>query len=64
VRFTGEEPADGARHIAVNRGYLLEAIDAAGGGQLVLELDGPISPLAIRAPGDPDTFSVLMPVRL
>lgn len=65
VRFAAEDAwaADEAGHVAVNRGFLLQALDAAGAGQLVLDLDGPISPLAVRVPGDEDTFSVLMPVR-
>ncbi|WP_410811242.1 MerR family transcriptional regulator [Micromonospora sp. 067-2] len=50
--------------VGVNGGFLLDALHAAGGPQLVLELDGPITPLAVRRPGDPDTFSVLMPIRL
>lgn len=51
------------RHVAVNREFLLEALDAGGPGQLVLELDGPIKPLAVRVPGDDSRFSILMPVR-
>ncbi|MFC7275595.1 MerR family transcriptional regulator [Paractinoplanes rhizophilus] len=51
-----------AEHVAVNREFLLEALDAGGAGQLVLELDGPIHPLAVRVPGE-SRFSVLMPVR-
>ena len=48
--------------IGVNREFLLEALDA--GDQLLLGLDDPIAPLAIRNP-DPDRAqSVLMPVRL
>lgn len=47
-------------HIAVNREFLLQALDAGGAGQLVLELDGPIKPLAVRGTG---SFSILMPVR-
>jgi DNA polymerase-3 subunit beta len=47
----------------VNREFLLEAIDAGGPGQLVLELDGPLKPLAVRLPGDDTRFSLLMPVR-
>lgn len=50
--------------VGVNRGYLLEALDATGQGQLLLELDGPIAPLAVRLPDDSRTFSILMPVRL
>ena len=50
--------------VGVNREFLLEALSVGGGDQLVLELGGPISPLAIRLP-EPDTaFSLLMPVRL
>jgi DNA-binding transcriptional MerR regulator len=54
------EPVDG--HVAVNRDFLLQALDAGGAGQLVLELDGPIHPLAIRT-AEHDRFSLLMPVR-
>ncbi len=55
--------ADESRFVAVNRGFLLEALDAGGRGQLVLELDGPVQPLAVRLPDDEHTFSILMPVR-
>ncbi len=55
--------ADESRFVAVNRGFLLEALDAGGRGQLVLELDGPLQPLAVRLPDDEHTFSILMPVR-
>lgn len=44
--------------------FLLEAVDAGGAGQLLLELDGPLAPVTIRTAGRPDTFSLLMPVRL
>ncbi|MDG4805549.1 MerR family DNA-binding transcriptional regulator [Micromonospora sp. WMMD1120] len=50
--------------VGVDGGYLLDALDAAGAPQLVLELDGPIAPLAVRRPDDADTYSVLMPIRL
>ncbi|MBL7254941.1 MerR family transcriptional regulator [Paractinoplanes lichenicola] len=50
-------------HVVVNREFLLQALDAGGAGQLVLELDGPIKPLAVRVPGDDSRFSILMPVR-
>jgi DNA polymerase-3 subunit beta len=65
VRLASEESwaADEAGHVAVNRGYLLEALNAGDPGQLVLELDGPVMPLALRLPNDEDTFSILMPVR-
>jgi DNA-binding transcriptional MerR regulator len=49
-------------HVAVNREFLLQALDAGGAGQLVLELDGPIHPLAVRVPGE-SRYSILMPVR-
>ena len=50
-------------HVAVNREFLLEALSAGGDGQLVLELDGPIRPLAIRRPADDRAYSLLMPVK-
>jgi DNA polymerase III subunit beta len=46
--------------VAVNREFLLEALDAGGAGQLMLSLDGPIAPLVIRSP---QSMSLLMPVR-
>ncbi|MEU7902807.1 MerR family transcriptional regulator [Actinoplanes sp. NPDC049118] len=55
-----EWAADEQAHVAVNREFLLQALDAGGAGQLVLELDGPIKPLAVRGA---DSFSILMPVR-
>jgi DNA polymerase-3 subunit beta len=62
VRLVGEgEWAD--EHVAVNREFLLQALDASAAGQLVLELDGPIRPLAVRVPDDSERFSILMPVR-
>jgi DNA polymerase-3 subunit beta len=63
VAAEGEWAADEAAHVAVNREFLLEALDAGGAGQLVLELDGPIKPLAVRPAGDARRFSILMPVR-
>ncbi|HEY6745443.1 MAG TPA: MerR family transcriptional regulator [Mycobacteriales bacterium] len=45
--------------IGVNRDFLLDALGTHD--QLVLELDGPITPLAIRVP-DRDDWSLLMPV--
>jgi DNA polymerase III sliding clamp (beta) subunit (PCNA family) len=54
---------DGLR-LGVNREFLLEALAAGRGDQLMLELDGPIGPLTIRNPELPDSYSVLMPVRL
>ncbi|WP_091089975.1 MerR family transcriptional regulator [Micromonospora nigra] len=54
----------GVLRVGVNREYLLEALTAGGRGQLVLELDGPITPLAVRREDDADAFSILMPIRL
>ena len=65
--------ADGGLHlgapsgllgIGLDREFLLQALDAAGTGQLVLELDGPFTPLAVRDAGRPEHVSLLMPVRL
>lgn len=53
-----------ALRIGVNREFLLQALTASGQGQLVLELDGPITPLAVRVPGNAPTFSILMPTLL
>jgi hypothetical protein len=49
--------------VAVNREFLLEALDAGGAGQLELGLDGPITPLVITGES-PRSVSLLMPVRL
>jgi DNA polymerase III sliding clamp (beta) subunit (PCNA family) len=57
-------PAGERLRLAVNREFLLEALAAPRRGQLTLELDGPITPLAIRIPDDDRTFSILMPTRL
>ncbi|MFD8788383.1 MerR family transcriptional regulator [Kitasatospora sp. NPDC059599] len=58
------DPAPEDVRLAVNRDFLLDALAAGRPEQLVLELGGPIAPLAIRTPGGTGTFSVLMPVRL
>ena len=64
VRLVAEsEWTEAAEVVAVNREFLLQALDAGGSGQLVLELDGPIRPLAVRVPGDESRLSILMPVR-
>ncbi|HST64978.1 MAG TPA: MerR family transcriptional regulator [Mycobacteriales bacterium] len=51
--------AGGTLAVGVNRDYLLDALGRHD--QLVLELDGPITPLAIRLPDGAD-WSLLMPV--
>ncbi|WP_036376598.1 MerR family transcriptional regulator [Micromonospora sp. ATCC 39149] len=58
------DAAPEAVRFGVNGRYLLDALDAGDRGQLLLELDGPIAPLAVRRPDDADAFSILMPIRL
>jgi DNA polymerase III sliding clamp (beta) subunit (PCNA family) len=55
---------DTADCVVVNVEFLLEAMEANPTGQLFLDLASPITPLAIRFPHKPGTFSVLMPTRL
>lgn len=62
VRFTDGEA--GVLEMGLNPEFLLQALDAGDAGQLVLELDGPIAPLALRDPARPGDVSMLMPVRL
>ncbi len=54
----------GRTGIGVDAEFLLQAADAGGPGQLVLDLDGPLAPLRIRPADRDDAFSLLMPVRL
>jgi len=56
--------ATGPLQLGLNREYLLQALDATHSTELILELDGPIAPLAIRDPERAGTVSLLMPVRL
>ncbi len=56
------EPGPGSPRIVVSRRYLLDALQAVPARQLVLELTGPTTPLAIRDADRPDRFSVLMPI--
>jgi hypothetical protein len=62
----GDEGADGSGdRVGVDRGFLLDALAAAGRDRLVLEFGAaPTAPLAIRRTDDESTFSLLMPVRL
>ena len=62
LSLSAEEP--GVLQVGVDREFLLQALDSRGAGQLVLELDGPITPLAIRDPQRPGTVSLLMPTRI
>jgi DNA polymerase III sliding clamp (beta) subunit (PCNA family) len=64
LAVTAAEPEANDFAVGVNQEFLLQALDAGGDDQLLLELDGPIGPLAIRNPGRTGTFSILMPVRL
>ena len=50
--------------VAVNRGFLLDALAAGARDRLILELTAPTAPIAIRRPDDEGSFSILMPVRL
>ncbi|MEN3613461.1 MerR family transcriptional regulator [Plantactinospora sp. ZYX-F-223] len=61
---TPTAPTDPVVRVGVDREFLLDALDAVGAGQLVLELDGPIRPLAVRRLDDDRAFSILMPVRI
>lgn len=65
LRFAGadEWAADTGSHVAVNREFLLQALDAGAAGQLELDLDGPVRPLLVRPLGSASHFSLLMPVR-
>ncbi|MGV9281202.1 DNA polymerase III subunit beta family protein [Streptomyces sp. NPDC003730] len=60
----GDGEEDG-NSVGVDRGFLLDALAAAGRDRLVLEFGAaPTTPLAIRRVDDEGTFSLLMPVRL
>ncbi|MFI6846016.1 MerR family transcriptional regulator [Kitasatospora sp. NPDC050467] len=64
IASDGAEPAPDDVRVAVNRDFLLDALRAGGPEQLVLEIGGPIAPLAIRTAGRAGTFSLLMPIRV
>ncbi len=59
-----EDGEDDQYAAAVNREFLLHALDAGARDQLILEFGAPTAPLAIRRTDTEETFSVLMPVRL
>ncbi|HEU4676330.1 MAG TPA: MerR family transcriptional regulator [Motilibacteraceae bacterium] len=68
VLWVGEDgvqvgPTGTGTELAVNREFLLEALDAPGHGQLVLGLDDPHTPLALRLPAAERPAALLMPVR-
>ncbi len=65
VADEGQAGEPGAEaEIGVNREFLLQALDARGASELLLELDGPIAPLALRDPRQAESVSLLMPARL
>jgi DNA-binding transcriptional MerR regulator len=59
-----EDGDDDESQVAVNREFLLHALDAGARERLILELGAPTAPIVIRRPDDEDTYSLLMPVRL
>jgi DNA polymerase-3 subunit beta len=59
LRFAADDA--GVGRIGVNREFLLQALEAADAGELVLDLTGPYTPLVIRNPDREDTVSLLMP---
>ncbi|MFD5813426.1 MerR family transcriptional regulator [Streptomyces sp. NPDC127038] len=60
----GDDRWGDQNQVAVNRAYLLDALDAGARERLVLEIGVATAPIAIRRPDDEHTFSLLMPVRL
>ena len=61
VRLDGFEPPVG---VAFDRGYLLSALEAAPGPDLILEVGGPLSPALLRSATDGSFTAVVMPIRL
>ncbi|WP_412077723.1 MerR family transcriptional regulator [Streptomyces xanthophaeus] len=59
-----EDGDDDRDKVAVNRDFLLDALDAAAADRLVLEFGAAKAPLAIRRTDTEDTFSLLMPVHV
>ncbi|MGZ4616429.1 MAG: hypothetical protein ACXV4A_12800 [Actinomycetes bacterium] len=56
--------ASASVELGVNPEFLLEALAAAGTHRLVLDLEGPLDPLALRLPDrEHENLSLLMPVR-
>jgi DNA-binding transcriptional MerR regulator len=50
--------------VALDRGYLLAALDAAPGPDVIVETAGPLAPALIRSAGDGSFTAVVMPVRV
>ncbi|NBM18614.1 MerR family transcriptional regulator [Streptomyces sp. GC420] len=59
-----EDGDDDQDRVAVNRDFLLHALEAGARERLILEFGAPTAPLAIRRPEDESSFSLLMPVGL
>jgi len=50
-------------HLLLDGELFQEAVEALPGDQLMLELDGPLAPIALRDPQDGSTWTLLMPIR-
>ncbi|MDT0610881.1 DNA polymerase III subunit beta family protein [Streptomyces lancefieldiae] len=59
-----EDGDDAPDNVALDRGFLLDALAAGARDRLILEFGAPTAPLAVRRTDDEDAFSLLMPVRL
>jgi DNA polymerase-3 subunit beta len=63
LSVAGADDGEEGVRVGVNREFLLQALEAAGTDQLLLDIAGPVAPLAIRRDDD-DAYSLLMPVSL
>ncbi len=61
VRLDGFEPP---LTVAVDRGYLLAALNAAQGPDVIVETAGPLEPALVRSATDGSFTAVVMPIRL
>ncbi|WP_433545676.1 MerR family transcriptional regulator [Streptomyces sp. CA-294286] len=59
-----DEDDDSRDRVAVDREYLLHALDAGARDELILEFGAPRAPLAVRRTDSGTDFSMLMPVHL
>ncbi|MCL6558628.1 MAG: DNA polymerase III subunit beta [Firmicutes bacterium] len=59
LHFEGEDV-----EIAFNANYLLEALKAAGGGRVEMELNGSMGPAVIRTPGSGGYLALVLPLRI
>lgn len=50
--------------IAFNARYMLDMLDAVGGGEIVMELSGPLNSGALKPQGDDNYLYVLMPMQI